>query len=173
MPPTEPRPETSGHQFADSSEDFVNRFKRYGAGNRRLELKHNLPSLRPRPYELKSPDLRELLDLQIAAMQEGYDSAVDQPVRGRISIASPNPNEFVGSANAGNKPFIPEPEAIVLSAARAGYLCLRLHHFARIILPDLSRGASVLQSKFKTVASHKGIGKRRWLVFCLHHKMKV
>ena len=72
------------HSFAEDRDDFIRRFRRYGAGNRRLEVKHNLPSLRARKKVAESPDLQELADLQIDAMQKGYDDAVDQSARGMI-----------------------------------------------------------------------------------------
>ena len=74
------------HRFAENRDDFVRRFKRYGAGNRRLEVRHNLPSLRARKYVAESPDLQALADLQVEAMQIGYDNAVDEAVRGKIVI---------------------------------------------------------------------------------------
>lgn len=75
------------HQFAEIRDDFTRRFRRYGAGNRQLEVKHNLPSLRARKYVAERPEFQELADLQVAAMQEGYDSAVDLTKQGSIVIA--------------------------------------------------------------------------------------
>jgi GT2 family glycosyltransferase len=74
------------HRFAEDRNDFERRFKRYGAGNRRLEVKHNLPSLRARKFVAESPALQELADLEIEAMQIGYDDAVDKKARGKIVI---------------------------------------------------------------------------------------
>jgi GT2 family glycosyltransferase len=74
------------HRFNEDKEDFMCRFKRYGAGNRRLEVKHNLPSLRAKPYSAELAELQELADLQIEAMQSGYDGAVDQRIRGKIIL---------------------------------------------------------------------------------------
>jgi hypothetical protein len=74
------------HEFAEDRGDFARRFRRYGAGNRRLEVKHNLPSLRARKYDAKTPDFQELADFQVAAMQEGYDAAVDRNAQGKITI---------------------------------------------------------------------------------------
>ena len=74
------------HQFAERRDDFARRFKRYGAGNRRLEVKHKLPSLRARKYVAEKPEFQELADFQVAAMQEGYDAAVDLKAQGRIVI---------------------------------------------------------------------------------------
>jgi GT2 family glycosyltransferase len=74
------------HQFAESNEDFIRRFRRYGAGNRQLEVKHHLPSLRARPFKAELPELQELADLSVQAMQDGYDSAVDASAQGKIII---------------------------------------------------------------------------------------
>lgn len=76
------------HQFAENHDDFVRRFRRYGSGNRRLELKHNLPSMRARKYVAERPEFQELADVQVTAMQEGYDAAVDPKAQGRIVIAT-------------------------------------------------------------------------------------
>lgn len=74
------------HKFKEDRTDFARRFERYGAGNRHLEVKHNLPSLRPKEYTAEAPELQELADLQIKAMQSGYDKAVDLSARGKIII---------------------------------------------------------------------------------------
>ncbi len=74
------------HRFPEGREDFIRRFRRYGAGNRALEVKHNLPSLRARKITTERPELQELADLQIEAMQKGYDDAVDENARGKIFV---------------------------------------------------------------------------------------
>lgn len=74
------------HHFPEDRADFYNRFRRYGRGNRLLEMKHNLPSLRARKYIAELPELQELADLQVEAMQAGYDEAVDDSVRGKIVL---------------------------------------------------------------------------------------
>ena len=74
------------HLFPENREDFVRRFKRYGSGNRHLEVKHNLPSLRGRKPDTMPDEFRELVDLQFDSMHAGYDEAVDPRVQGRIVI---------------------------------------------------------------------------------------
>ena len=78
------------HRFREDQSDFYNRFKRYGRGNRHLELKHNLPSLRARRFKAELPEFQELADLSVKAMQEGYDEAVDPHNRGKITITNPD-----------------------------------------------------------------------------------
>ncbi|MCM2275659.1 MAG: glycosyltransferase [Candidatus Didemnitutus sp.] len=74
------------HRFPEELPDFDKRFERYGAGNRQLELKHRLPSLRARKFKAELPDLQDLADRQVAAMQRGYDRAVDPKVQGKITL---------------------------------------------------------------------------------------
>jgi GT2 family glycosyltransferase len=76
------------HEFEESKDDFFRRFKRYGSGNRRLEVKHNLPSLRARKIKAELPEFQELADLQVKAMQEGYDAAVDSKSQGKIILST-------------------------------------------------------------------------------------
>lgn len=76
------------HEFPEDREDFLRRFKRYGSGNRQLEVKHNLPSMRARKYTAELPEFQELADLQVKAMQEGYDAAVDPKSQGKILLRS-------------------------------------------------------------------------------------
>jgi GT2 family glycosyltransferase len=77
------------HEFPEDREDFFRRFERYGAGNRQLEVKHNLPSMRARRYIAEKPEFQELAELQVQAMQKGYDAAVDERARGRIVVTGP------------------------------------------------------------------------------------
>jgi len=74
------------HRFDEDEEDFIKRFRRYGRGNRRLEVKHQLPSLRARPFKAEKPELQRLADLAVKSMQEGYDEATDRLVRGALQI---------------------------------------------------------------------------------------
>jgi len=74
------------HRFPEEMLDFEKRFERYGAGNRQLELKHRLPSLRARKYTAALPSLQALADRQVAAMQRGYDRAADPKGQGRITL---------------------------------------------------------------------------------------
>lgn len=78
---------TVKHRFKEDKSDFVRRFRRYGAGNRRLEVKHNLPSLRAKKYIAEAPEFQELADAQIEAMQSGYDDAVEKNARGTIILS--------------------------------------------------------------------------------------
>ncbi|NJL19441.1 MAG: glycosyltransferase, partial [Bdellovibrionaceae bacterium] len=41
----------ASHRFDEDESDFCRRFRRYGRGNRALEVKHGLPCLRARPIE--------------------------------------------------------------------------------------------------------------------------
>jgi hypothetical protein len=70
------------HRFAEDESDFYKRFRRYGRGNRKLELAHGLPSLRARRFKAELPEHQRLADLAVDAMQAGYDEAVDPVVRG-------------------------------------------------------------------------------------------
>jgi hypothetical protein len=79
------------HEFAEDRNDFVRRFRRYGAGNRRLEVNHNLPSLRARKYIAEKPEFQELANLQVGSMQVGYDGAVDANSQGSIIISNGSP----------------------------------------------------------------------------------
>ena len=68
------------HEFDEDSEDFVKRFERYGRGNRRLEQRHNLSSLRPSSKSNPIPpeeveELQDLVKLQFKSLQRGYDQA--------------------------------------------------------------------------------------------------
>jgi hypothetical protein len=75
------------HRFPEDPADFYRRFRRYGRGNRQLEMRHNLPSLRARKYKAELPELQELADRQVQAMQAGYDEVIDESVRGKIFIS--------------------------------------------------------------------------------------
>lgn len=77
------------HRFEEDESDFYKRHRRYGRGNRRLEILHNLPCLRPRPFEADQkhdPEHRRLAKLACEAMQAGYDEAVDEADRGVLRI---------------------------------------------------------------------------------------
>jgi GT2 family glycosyltransferase len=74
------------HEFQEDRADFYRRFRRYGRGNRQLEMRHNLPSLRAKKYIAELPELQELADLQVEAMQAGYDEAIDESTRGKIYL---------------------------------------------------------------------------------------
>lgn len=77
------------HRFDEDDADFYKRFRRYGRGNRALEIKHGLPCLRARPFEpdqKHNPEHLRLAQLSLEAMQAGYDEAVKEDERGVIRI---------------------------------------------------------------------------------------
>jgi GT2 family glycosyltransferase len=74
------------HQFAEDESDFYNRFRRYGRGNRRLEVKHQLPGLRVKKNTAEKPEHQRLADLSLKAMQEGYDEAIVRTERGILKL---------------------------------------------------------------------------------------
>jgi glycosyltransferase involved in cell wall biosynthesis len=78
----------AAHRFEEDESDFSRRFRRYGRGNRRLELKHGLPNLRPHLFKPEKPEHARLAELSIKAMQDGYDEAIDPSVRGVLRIVS-------------------------------------------------------------------------------------
>lgn len=61
------------HRFEESRDDFERRFERYGAGNAHLEYRWQLSSMRAQPFVALEPALQPFADLQVAAMQRGYD----------------------------------------------------------------------------------------------------
>lgn len=61
------------HRFEESTDDFWRRFVRYGGGNAHLERTLQLPSLRVDSIQARDPVLQKLADLQVRAMQLGYD----------------------------------------------------------------------------------------------------
>jgi GT2 family glycosyltransferase len=61
------------HAFEESVEDFRRRFERYGAGNAHLEHALRLPRMRVECITAREPALQRLADVQVAAMQAGYD----------------------------------------------------------------------------------------------------
>jgi len=73
------------HRFEESPDDFWRRFVRYGAGNAHLERMLQLPSLRVEAIQARDPLLQRLADLQVRAMQLGYD-------RHQASLALPSTN---------------------------------------------------------------------------------
>lgn len=80
---------TVGHRFDEDDTDFYKRFRRYGRGNRALEIKHSLPCLRARPFEpdkKSDPEHLRLAKLSLEAMQAGYDEAVDESERGILRV---------------------------------------------------------------------------------------
>jgi glycosyltransferase AglI len=76
------------HRFAEDEADFYKRFRRYGRGNRRLEVKHQLPNLRAKPFKPECPEHQRLADLSVRAMQEGYDEATNRLERGVLKIVT-------------------------------------------------------------------------------------
>jgi glycosyltransferase involved in cell wall biosynthesis len=77
------------HCFDEDEKDFYRRFRRYGRGNRALEVKHGLPCLRARPFEpdqKDNPDHLHLAKLSLEAMQAGYDEAIKEEERGVLRV---------------------------------------------------------------------------------------
>jgi hypothetical protein len=74
------------HRFDENEADFYKRFRRYGRGNRKLEVKHGLPSLRAHPFSPEKPEHARLAALSVEAMQAGYDEAIDPTMRGALRI---------------------------------------------------------------------------------------
>lgn len=77
------------HRFEESDADFYKRFRRYGRGNRKLELKHALPCMRARPFapdKKDDPEHQRLARLSWEAMQAGYDEAVNETDRGVLRV---------------------------------------------------------------------------------------
>jgi len=74
------------HQLAEDETDFYKRFRRYGRGSRRLEIKHQLPSLRAHEFKSEKPEHQRLADLSVKAMQEGYDDAIVRTERGILKL---------------------------------------------------------------------------------------
>jgi glycosyltransferase involved in cell wall biosynthesis len=75
----------AAHRFDEDDSDFYKRFRRYGRGNRALEIKHGLPCLRARPFtpdKKDDPEHLRLAKLSLEAMQAGYDEAIDHADRG-------------------------------------------------------------------------------------------
>jgi GT2 family glycosyltransferase len=64
------------HRFEESADDFCRRFVRYGAGNAHLERTLQVPSLRVQAIRARDPLLQRLADLQVRAMQLGYDHQI-------------------------------------------------------------------------------------------------
>ncbi|MBL9000458.1 MAG: glycosyltransferase [Phycisphaerae bacterium] len=61
------------HRFVESDDDFRRRFVRYGAGTAHLEHTLALPALRVHPIVARDPMLQHLANIQVQAMQTGYD----------------------------------------------------------------------------------------------------
>ena len=61
------------HEFEEDIQDFKKRFERYGRGNRFLEQKHKLLSLRAQPFPIANVEFRELAKLQTESLRSGYD----------------------------------------------------------------------------------------------------
>lgn len=73
------------HRFKESRLDFERRFERYGDGNAHLEHRWHLPSMRAQPFVAHEQAQQYLADLQVSAMQRGYDRYWAR-VRRRLSV---------------------------------------------------------------------------------------
>lgn len=60
------------HRFAESIDDFTQRFVRYGRGSAHLERRLRLPAIAPSRFTAHDSALQGLADLQIASMLRGY-----------------------------------------------------------------------------------------------------
>jgi GT2 family glycosyltransferase len=74
------------HRFEEDEADFYKRFRRYGRGNRMLEIKHGLPCLRHSHIKPEKKAHQHLATLALEAMQAGYDEAIDLTARGVLKI---------------------------------------------------------------------------------------
>jgi hypothetical protein len=74
------------HRFEEDEGDFRRRFQRYGRGNRQLELKHNLPSMRATKFSAEQPELQRWADMSVEAMQSGYDEACSGSEQGVLRV---------------------------------------------------------------------------------------
>ena len=63
------------HEFKEDIHDFKKRFERYGKGNRLLEKKYELPSLKAKPFPVANVEFRELVKLQTESLRRGYEQA--------------------------------------------------------------------------------------------------
>lgn len=61
------------HAFEESVDDFRRRFLRYGAGNAHLEHALRLRKMRVESIMTQEPALQRLANIQVSAMQIGYD----------------------------------------------------------------------------------------------------
>ena len=66
---------TVSHEFKEDIHDFKKRFERYGKGNRLLEKKYKLPSLKAQPFPVANVEFRELVKLQTESLRKGYERA--------------------------------------------------------------------------------------------------
>lgn len=73
------------HEFEEDIQDFKKRFERYGRGNRYLEQKHKLPSLRPKPFSIANVEFSGLAKLQTESLCKGYDEVKED--KSRIDIS--------------------------------------------------------------------------------------
>ena len=73
------------HEFEEDIQDFKKRFERYGRGNRFLEQKHKLPSLRAQPFPIANVEFRELAKLQTESLRKGYDEIKENTSRIDVS----------------------------------------------------------------------------------------
>ena len=103
------------HEFEEDIQDFKRRFERYGKGNRLLEQKYKLPSLRAEPFSIANEEFRGLAKLQTESLRRGYDEAeedasiLDEPCRPPIKIDSlHNTQNQVGEDVESTKWHLPE-----------------------------------------------------------------
>lgn len=101
------------HKFEEDIQDFKKRFERYGRGNRFLEQKHKLPSLRAQPFPIANVEFRELAKLQTESLCSGYDEAekdistIDVSYLDNID-GSPNPQSQIAKDVKSTEWHLPE-----------------------------------------------------------------
>jgi len=101
------------HEFEEDIQDFKKRFERYGRGNRFLEKKHKLPSLRAQPFPIANVEFRELAKLQTESLRSGYDEAEKDISRIDVSYldnidGSPNPESQIAKDVKSTEWHLPE-----------------------------------------------------------------
>ena len=79
---------TASHEFEEDREDFKKRFERYGRGNRLLEQKHNLPSLKSDVFTPpENEEFHGLAKLQNESLYRGYNQAI---ARASLPLSRPS-----------------------------------------------------------------------------------
>jgi glycosyltransferase involved in cell wall biosynthesis len=66
------------HEFPEDMGVFRDRFQRYGRGNRRLELMHNLPSLKGHHFEAEETEFQDIANEQVENFNIGYTQIESQ-----------------------------------------------------------------------------------------------
>lgn len=101
------------HEFEEDIQDFKRRFERYGRGNRFLEQKHKLPSLKAQPFPIANVEFRELAKLQTESLRKGYDEIKENTSKIDVSYLdnideSPNSQSQIAKDVESAKWHLPE-----------------------------------------------------------------